>query len=175
MIETGRLLLRKPNSEDLDIISNILSCPKQTKYLPNKAPYNSHQQKVYLVNRIDHWTKNDFGTFIVCLKSEPQTKLGFVGAELAPNPEYVDIRFGISDKFEGNGYITEAALELIRWLFSSTPCTKLYGVSMKRNFASKAVLKKIGMKPESNVDLYNCAGLDNFSVTASSAIRCAEY
>ncbi|WP_219702869.1 GNAT family N-acetyltransferase [Marinomonas lutimaris] len=169
MLETERLILLKPNKNDLDVISEILSCPKQTKYLPNEAPYSQIQQKAYLDKRIAHWENNEFGTFIICLKDNPRIKLGFVGAEYAPNPKYVDIRFGITKEFEEKGFVTEAARALATWFFDNTEHEKLYGVSMVDNVGSKAVLKKLGMTPEKNVDLYNCEGLDNYSLEAPTA------
>lgn len=165
MIETQRLLLRKPTADDLDIIGEILSCPVQTRFLPNEAPYSEAQQASYLENRLNHWEEHGFGTFIVCMQSDPEAKLGFVGAEYAPNPEYVDIRFAMAKKGEGKGFTTEAASGLIRWLFTSTGVTKLYGVAMRDNSASKAVLQKLGMSSESGVDLYSCEGVDHYGLS----------
>lgn len=167
LIETSRLLLRKPDTEDFDIISEILSSPEQTKFLPNEAPYPIEKQQEYLANRIKHWALNGFGTFIVCLKEDPNVKLGFVGIEFAPNPEFVDIRYGISKSFEGKGYITEAAKKLLSWIFNNTEHTKVYGVSMPENLASIAIIKKLGMTVEDNVDLYNHPGLKHYSIEAS--------
>lgn len=167
MIETQRLVLRKPASNDLDIIGEVLSCPVQTRFLPNEAPYSPAQQLSYLQNRIIHWKERGFGTLIVCMLDDPETKLGFVGAECAPNPEFVDIRFGMAKKYEGKGYTTEAATGLIKWLFRHTDVPKLYGVAMRDNAASKAVLQKLGMSGDSDVDLYNAEGLDHYSLPAS--------
>jgi len=169
MVETERLILFKPCSTDQDVISEILSSPKQTKYLPNEAPYSQSQQTDYLDKRIAHWKNHDFGTFIISLRDTPHIKLGFVGAEYAPNPKYVDIRFGIASEFEGKGFVTEAARALAIWFFDNTEHKKLYGVSMIDNVGSKTVLKKIGMVPEKNVDLYNCEGLVNYSLEAPNA------
>jgi len=52
MVETERFVLLKPNTDDWGIISEILSRPKQTKYLRNKAPYSKTQQNDYLNRRI---------------------------------------------------------------------------------------------------------------------------
>lgn len=169
MIKTSRLMLYKPKTVDQDVISDILSSPKQTKYLPNEAPYSQRQQKEYLSNRVAHWKDHGFGTFIIALKDRPSIKMGFVGAEFAPNPGYVDIRFGIISDFEGKGFVTEAASACVTWFFDNTEHKKLYGVSMAENEGSKAVLKKIGMKPEKGVNLYNCEGLESFSVETPRA------
>lgn len=143
MIETGRLVLRKPMSDDSDIIKEILSSPEQTRFLPNEAPYGLSQQSKYLENRIEHWEQNGFGTFVICLRDDPSIKVGFTGIEYAPNPEYVDIRFGIAKEYEGLGYTTEATEKLIEWVFRYTGIDTVFGVCMPDNFASKAVLKSL--------------------------------
>ncbi|OEE82488.1 GNAT family N-acetyltransferase [Enterovibrio norvegicus FF-162] len=169
MIETKRLTLTKISSEDREVISKILSSPIQTKFLPNEAPYSEEQQREYLLNRIDHWNKHDFGTFIVVLKEDPIAKVGFVGAEYAPNPKYVDIRFGIVSEYEGKGIITESAKALATWFFENTQHNVLYGVAMADNFGSKSVLSKMGMQLVGEVDLYDCEGLENFILKAENA------
>ncbi len=166
MVETKRLMLMKISPDDLEVISKILSSPIQTKFLPNEAPYTDEQQSEYLFNRIEHWKKHDFGTFVIVLKEDRNIKVGFVGAEYAPNPKYVDIRFGIVCEHEGKGIITEAAKALTAWFFENTQHNKLYGVSMAENFGSKSVLSKMGMEPEDGVNLYDCIGLENFSLQA---------
>ena len=168
MVHTERLDLLKPSISDRDIFSEILSSPIQSRYLPNESPYTQEQQEEYLNNRINHWKKYGFGTFIITLKSSPSVKLGFVGAEYSPNPDYIDIRFGITSQFEGKGYITEASNALAVWFFENTEHKKLYGVSMVENIGSKAVLKKMGMTPEYGVDLYSCEGLENFSLVSQN-------
>lgn len=169
MVKTERLLLLKPKKTDFDVISEILSSPKQTKYLPNEAPYSTEQQLDYLNKRISHWENHSFGTFIVVLKKNPAVKMGFVGAEFAPNPSFIDVRFGITSEYEGKGYITEAAVALTNWFFHNTEKKVLYGVSMSENKGSKAVLRKIGMVPVENLDLYNCDGLENFCLESPNA------
>ncbi|MGF1868235.1 GNAT family N-acetyltransferase [Enterovibrio norvegicus] len=169
MIETKRLVLMKISREDLDVISEILSSPIQTKFLPNEAPYSNDQQREYLFNRIEHWNQHDFGTFVVVLKEDPIVKVGFVGAEYAPNPKYVDIRFGIVREYEGKGIITESAKALATWFFENTRHNVLYGVAMTDNFGSKSVLSKMGMEPTDDIDLYDCEGLENFSLKAKNA------
>lgn len=156
-------------SGDSEIIKEILSSPEQTRFLPNEAPYSLSQQNKYLENRIEHWEQNGFGTFVICLRDDPSIKVGFTGIEYAPNSEYVDIRFGIAKEYEGLGYTTEATEKLIEWVFRYTAIDKIFGVCMPDNFASKAVLKKLGMVVEDYVDLYNCEGLEYYSFKASDA------
>lgn len=171
MIETNRLVLRKPTLSDSDIIREILSSPEQTKFLPNEAPYIPYQQCKYLKNRIEHWEQHGFGTFIVCLKNDPSIKVGFAGVEHAPDPEYVDVRFGIAKEHQGLGYTTEATERLVEWVFRYTGIDKIFGVCMPDNHASKAVLEKLGMIKENDVDLYQCSGLEHYSIESGNEHR----
>lgn len=168
MIETGRLVLRKPGPDDSDIIQEILSSQEQTRFLPNEAPYSPIQQSEYLKNRIEHWAQHGFGTFILCLKDDTSVKVGFAGVEYAPDPEYVDVRFGIAKEHEGLGYTTEATERLVEWVFRYTGIDKIFGVCMPDNHASKAVLKKLGMVKENDVDLYQCSWLEHYSIESNN-------
>ncbi|WP_228550786.1 GNAT family N-acetyltransferase [Endozoicomonas sp. OPT23] len=161
--------MKKPTENDFDLIREILSCPSQTKFLPNEEPYPEEKQREYLKNRIAHWEKHNFGTFIVSLKGSKGEKVGFAGVEFAPDPQYIDIRFAILRGFEGQGLATKASKLVIDYTFSNTNHTKIYGVAMHSNQPSKSVLKKLGMKSEPKADLYFCKGLDHFSITPSYA------
>lgn len=162
MIATARLYLRKPTPNDADVLRDILSCPEQTRYLPNEAPYTDEQQQQYLYNRKQHWQEHGFGTFIICLKGAPDIKLGFSSVEFTPNPGFVDIRYGIAKRFEGQGFVTEAAQATVDWTFANTDQTRIFGVSMPENQSSIAVLKKLRMSEVQGVDLYGFSGLKNY-------------
>lgn len=163
-IETNHFLLKQMAESDADLVSSILSCPTQTKYLPNEAPYSERQIKSYLTNRLEHWERHGFGTFVIALKEHPKTKLGFIGVEYTPDPSYVDIRFALLKKHEGQGCMTEASKELTKWFFETLNFTKLYGAAMYDNLGSKAVLLKLGMEPLRGVDFYKCKDLQYFQL-----------
>ncbi|WP_432468816.1 GNAT family N-acetyltransferase [Agarivorans sp. Z349TD_8] len=164
MIKTKQLKLRKPDTNDIDIITEILSCPLQTKYLPHEKPYSTQQQRSYLENRIQHWQEHKFGTFIIELTHQASKKIGFIGFEYAPNPAFIDIRMGLVHACGGYGYATESAHAVLKWAFNQNIANALYGVAVQENIASQRVLTKIGMKPVQDVDLYHRPGLMNFVI-----------
>ena len=131
------------------------------------APYTDEQQQQYLNNRLQHWQEHGFGTFIICLKDAPDTKLGFSGAEFTPKPGFVDIRYGIIKRFEGQGFVTEGAQATIDWTFANTDQKRIFGVSMPENQSSIAVIKKLGMVKVHDVDLYGFPGLKNYCLDKS--------
>lgn len=176
MLLTRRLVLSKPAISDISLFSEILSCPQQTRYLPNKAPYTIVQQENYLNNRINHWHQHGFGTFVISLKETPlsdtalkdkrvrETKLGFIGIEYTPKSDKVDIRFALTKDHEGLGYTSEAANAVLEYMSEHTQHRHIYGVAMPNNQASKAVLIKLGMTPVLGEILYDSDELDCFSL-----------
>ncbi|GGY47672.1 hypothetical protein GCM10011297_20630 [Bacterioplanes sanyensis] len=156
----------KPITEyDADVVAEILSCPEQTRFLPNERSYSKEQQQTYLRNRLHHWQQHGFGSYIIELNSSPTLKLGFVGAEYSPDPSFIDIRFALAKQHAGKGYMLQACQLLLREFFSQPKQDMLYGAAMKENMASLAVLKKIGMQPDSGLDFYQCDGLRYFSLS----------
>jgi RimJ/RimL family protein N-acetyltransferase len=176
MLLTRRLLLSKPSISDIALFSEILSCPQQTRYLPNRAPYSIIQQENYLNKRINHWHQHGFGTFVIRLKEDSlsdtpakgsrveDTKLGFIGVEYAPKSDKVDIRFALVKEHEGLGYTSEAANAVLDYMSTNTQHRHIYGVAMPNNQASKAVLIKLGMTPALGEKLYDSDDLDCFSL-----------
>ena len=184
MLSTKRLVLSKPSIADFALFSEILTCPQQTRFLPNESPYNLIQRENYLRNRINHWDEHGFGTFVISLKDEiyqeaveegegvaelealaqSGTKLGFIGVEYTPVGSAVDIRFALTKEHEGFGYTSEAASEILDFIAKNTSHKQIYGVAMPENQASKAVLVKLGMTPALDVKLYEVDDLDCFSL-----------
>lgn len=184
MLITERLVLSQPSIADFPLFSRILSCPQQTRFLPNERPYNLVQRETYLKNRINHWHQHGFGIFVISLKddfyqeafdegedeaelevlAQSGIKLGFIGIEYTPLGDYVDIRFALSKEYEGHGYTQEAGKAVLSFMAENTELTYVYGAAMLENLASKAVLVKLGMTPVTGVRLYDCDDLDYFSL-----------
>lgn len=184
MLTTERLVLSKPSIADFALFSEILTCPQQTRFLPNESPYNLVQRENYLKNRIKHWHEHGFGTFVISLKDEiyqeaveegedgaelealaqSGIKLGFIGVEYTPIGQHVDIRFALTKEHEGLGYTSEAAKSVLDFISNTTAHKQIYGAAMPENKASKAVLVKLGMTPALGVKLYDTEDLDCFSL-----------
>ena len=57
-------------------------------------------------------------------------------------------------EYQGKGYVLEASLAVIREIFGLNKHKRIYGVSMIENLPSIAVLRKLGMTPEPDLNLY---------------------
>lgn len=79
-IITDRLILQPVSAEDMDIYTALLTSPETTRYLPGGKPFTEEYIANYLQQKIEHWKKG-YGTFIVSLKDNPETNLGYAGIE----------------------------------------------------------------------------------------------
>lgn len=60
----------------------------------------------------------------------------------------VEIGYGLAEPFRGNGYATEAAEGMCRWLFSELRATAIIATGVDGdNVASRRVLEKLGFAP----------------------------
>lgn len=171
LFETDRLVLWRVTEDDYELFNAILSSPVLTRYLPNEAPYSQQQQRHYLDKRLQHWRDHGFGTALFADRNTPHLPMGFVGVEQTPTPGYLDIRYALLADYAGAGYTTEAAQGMLNFAFERSGHSKIYGVTMAENSASRAVLLKLGMEPENGLDLYQYPGLEYYSVTAASSIN----
>ncbi|MHC6527328.1 GNAT family N-acetyltransferase [Vibrio proteolyticus] len=154
MLQTDRLLLRPVHREDMDVYRQILSCPQLTRFLPKGKPYTESEISQHVVNRVDHWRRHEFGSFVILDNTDAQRKLGYVGVEESPQPGCFDIRYALVRDALGLGLALEAAQSVVQFIFSHNKLKRIYGVSLVDNQPSLAVLRKLAMKPARNVDLY---------------------
>ncbi len=166
VIKTQRLVLTPVNEQDLDIYLKLLTNPETTKYLPGGQPFSREYICNYLPQKIRHWHKG-YGTCIVTLRDQPETKIGYVGVEQIPDSNKCDIRYAVVAEFQGHGYAYEASKAILDFVFSSRLVAEVFGVAVKENTASVNLLKKLGMQP-SNAQLYDSDDLITLSISVSS-------
>ncbi len=72
--------------------------------------------------------------------------IGDCGAFSWPDEDgVVEIGYGLAEPFRGNGYATEAAEGMCRWLFSEARATAIIATGVDAdNVASRRVLEKLG-------------------------------
>lgn len=105
-IETGRLVLRAPNSRDWDACAAFL-CSDRSRFMD--GPYTRESAWRSMGHLIGHWVLRGYGMFIFCLKGTDKA-IGAAGPffpEGWPEPE---IGWSVWDTgAEGKGYAHEAA------------------------------------------------------------------
>lgn len=164
MITTENLILTPVSDGDLDIYSQMLGSDKLTKFLPRGRAYTDAEIQLHVTNRVKHW-EHGFGSYVISLKNEPETKIGYVGVEFCENTEFSDIRYALVSSHQGQGYVFEAAYAVLKQTFRVGKHSKIYGVALKENLPSLAIIKKLGMTPEPAVSLYgNVDNLETYVI-----------
>lgn len=67
----------------------------------------------------------------------------------------VEIGFRLKKKFWGQGYSTEVSKELVKHAFDTVGLKRVIAITRPDNFASQAVIKKVGLKEEGTETFYN--------------------
>ena len=85
-------------------------------------------------------------TYWLIVLRESERGIGLVGFKGIPDEcGEVDIGYGLTLEYEGQGYMSEAVRSLIGWAFSQKDCAVIAPSTAKTNLASRRVLEKVGM------------------------------
>lgn len=83
----------------------------------------------------------------ICLKENMQL-VGTAGFKGPAESYSVEIGYGITEEYEGNGYAVEAAKALIEWAFAQENVFFVEAETAPDNTASMKVLEKLSFKPD---------------------------
>ena len=150
MIETDRLLLRRPTDADVESPPAWLSDPEVMNWLGGvEAP--AEVVRLWL----EQWELFPTGKFLV-QRGNDTTVIGRVGANYydvqtwqrsaAGRPE---LGWALAREHWGHGYATEAALAVREWL--QAPC--VISLITRDNLRSQEVARRLGATPGPTVEL----------------------
>ena len=106
-----------------------------------------------LKGSIEHWDRWEFGPWTV-LERGSERIVGRVGLEYTTkfgHPE-VEVEWFIDPDAWGRGYATEMAQEAVRAAFTTLGLDELISYTTPDNTASRAVMEKLGMTYERDVE-----------------------
>ena len=135
IIKTKRLLLRAPCESDAEPLVRIKSLP-----MPLDEACKSVEKMVEELKRpfTFHW--------VIMLEGEV---IGRVKAwDVNPYNGYLQLGYDMSPAQRGNGYMTEAAHAVIRYMFTQAEANRVFCSVRAGNIASRRVCEKVGMTHE---------------------------
>jgi RimJ/RimL family protein N-acetyltransferase len=151
MIETERLLLRRPTEVDVESPPTWLSDPEVMDWLGGVADPPTEVVRLW----IEQWERFPTGKFLLQLKSDGAV-VGRVGANYydvqtwqrspAGEPE---LGWALAREHWGYGYATEAALAVREWL----QAPRLISLIAAANVRSQHVAERLGATPGETVEL----------------------
>jgi RimJ/RimL family protein N-acetyltransferase len=166
VIETERLLLRKPTSDDADGAYELISDPEVMRFIGQGRTGDRRVARGAIARWIERWDANGFGHFAVVRKEDGR----FVGrcgllvwdaatwqtsdVHAAAEP-VVELGWAIVRSCWGNGYATEAARKAREWAFAELDLERLISIINRENERSIRVAERLGAVPDREIEIGN--------------------
>jgi ribosomal-protein-alanine N-acetyltransferase len=158
VIQTERLLLRKPQAEDAPGLLEAFADPEAMRYIGDGSTTDLAGAEQTVERWLERWKSWEMGMFVVERKEDRRVlgRAGFLrwdpqtwevgGAE-------TEIGWGLAREHWGHGYATEAALALRDWALGERTLTRLISLIQQGNARSVRVAEKLGERYERDVEV----------------------
>lgn len=153
--QTERLLLRPVVLDDAPFILELLNMPKWIQNIGDRNVKSIEAAENYITTRMmPQLERLGYGNFAVIRKSDG-AKMGCCGLYDREGLEGVDIGFSFLPEYERKGYAFESADKIMQLAREEFKLTKVSGITIEANTASRSLLEKLGLKFEKFVKLPN--------------------
>ena len=145
-LETERLMLRRLTTDDAsDMFHNWASDKEVTEYLTWPAHDSVETTKSLLDIWTSHYEEDDFYQWAIVPKdlNKPIGTISVVGQN--SSIRMVHVGYSMGKNWWGQGYMTEAFKEVIRFFFEDVQINRIESEYDPRNIGSGAVMEKCGL------------------------------
>ena len=165
MIETERLLLRKPVLEDAEPAVALLADPVAMEFIGGVDPEDAADPESVVRRWLERWEINGCGPFSV-LRREDGRWLGRTGVLVWDVRTWTHTTFAAAGEFAqpelgwafardhwGQGYATEAVLAVREWAYAERDIARLVSAIAPANVRSQRLARRLGATPGETVEL----------------------
>jgi RimJ/RimL family protein N-acetyltransferase len=163
MIETERLVLRRPGRADVDELESVYGDPEVMRYIGAGSAWSRRRIEDALDRWDSFWDDDGFGQLVVRRRDDGRA-IGDVGL-LAWDPELwrpgsrahigahaeIEIGWTLGREFWGHGYASEAATAVRDWALGELGLKRLISLIQPGNDRSIRVAEKLGARYERDV------------------------
>ena len=151
MIETERLLLRKPEQEDADDLLGFVGDDEVMRWIGGEA--GGRDAAIENVERwIARWDANGVGPFAVVYDGRVIGRVGLLVWDLAnqggPGHAVTELGWALARAHWGQGLATEAARAVREWAYAERGVERLISLIDPKNTRSVRVADKLGAVPD---------------------------
>ncbi len=167
MIETERLLLRKPLLEDARSALDLITDPVAMEHIGGVHPQAASDPEFVVRRWLERWDDNGCGPFSV-IRREDGRWLGRVGVlvwdvrawthtTFASAGEFAQPELGwaLASEHWGRGYATEAALAVREWAYAERAFERLVSLIAPVNVRSQRLAERLGATPGETIELFD--------------------
>ncbi|MFP6837937.1 MAG: GNAT family N-acetyltransferase [Pseudomonadales bacterium] len=156
-LSTDRLILRPIASSDLAALHEFWNEPDVRRYLWDDHMI-SREAVVEIIATSEHcFAELGSGFFAIEVATNPGLLVGFCGHRRFSEGDQIELLYGILPDFWGEGYVTEAAVAVLRFGFERCGMGRVIAAADTPNQRSVRVLQRLGMVFEERREFH---GLD---------------
>jgi ribosomal-protein-alanine N-acetyltransferase len=145
LVESERLLIRRPQAEDLKHLQRVFCDPVMMQYLGGS--WTSEQVADALREWSDEWGVNNrwYGILLRKDNGEPIGTAGFTENTIPVEPG-LELSWFVLPEHQRQGFATEITKELVRHAFEDLGAVRIVGETHPGNPGSQRVLEKLGFE-----------------------------
>lgn len=157
VLETKRLILKKPELSDLDNLTALRTDPDVMKYIGTGTIQTKEQVQEFITNAAPYYEKHGLAFYSVFEKatSEFVGQAGLLHLSFNVNQPEIELAYRLHKKYWTKGYASELAKALIDWGFKHLSVDRLVAVVHPENEKSRRVLEKSGMHYVGKINYQN--------------------
>ena len=156
MLETERLLLRLPESTDVDALHRAYADPEVMRFVGDGKPFSREKTVAELELCRARWERNRLPTFVLETRGEGRVigEVGFAAWDpetwrygvdvVAGRRVEIELGWTLAREAWGSGYATEAARAARDWAVTELKLPRLISMILPQNERSKRVAMRIG-------------------------------
>ena len=153
VLETERLVLREVEDPDAPFMLELLNSPGFLENIGDRGVRDLDQAQTFIEERLrGSYRDNGFGMWVTVQKSD-HTPVGLAGLVRREGLDVPDVGYAFLQRVWGRGYAQEAAAAVLAHAQGPLGIPKLAAITSPENFASMAVLRKIGFSFHGMVEL----------------------
>lgn len=141
--------------EDADLILELYNMSSFIKFIGDRNIRTLEDAENYIQSKfLPQFEKLGFGNYLIVLK-EGNQKIGGVGIFEREGLDIVDIGFSVLEKFEGKGYMFEAAQKVKSIGMNDFGLKKVSAITTKDNISSQKLIERLGLTFQKHITLPN--------------------
>lgn len=144
VLETERLVLRDVETADAPFVLELLNSPGFLENIGDRGVRTEPEAEAYIRERVlGSYYAHGFGMWLAIQKLD-QTPVGLAGLVQREGLDAPDVGYAFIPRVWGQGYAQEAAAAVLAYARGPLRLSRLAAITTPENFASMAVLRKIG-------------------------------
>lgn len=144
VLETDRLILREVTETDAPFVLELLNSPGFLENIGDRGVRDEDEARAYIRERmLGSYRDHGFGMWVAVQRSDG-APVGLAGLVRRDGLDIPDVGYAFLPQAWGRGYAQEAAAGVLRYAVEVLGIPKLAAITTLENFASMAVLRKIG-------------------------------